>query len=184
MLRFLVPGAAALMFALSAGAPASAVTTFSFTAQPEDPGFAGLTGTGTVTYDETLLSGGGFEFLSPSEDPLLAITFTLFGQDFSITDDVEFPNAPQVEFVDFVPVGLSFIIFDQTATDPNVIDDPLIESIFVQGDLVGSIAGGFETQFAASAREVSLPGALGLLLSALGATGLLLLGRRSPTAAG
>ena len=70
----------------------------------------GDTLTGTVTFDSALLTGVGQKVLTPRTDPVLALRITLGSLVFEAGDDDEFPDFPELEFVDGRLVDLDFLV--------------------------------------------------------------------------
>lgn len=164
-----VAAAAALAGVLSA-APASALTTVNVSGTVLDGVFAGTTGSGTVSFDETLLTPGVDFVFSPENDPLFDITFTIFSQTFDETDDVDFPEFAQLQ-VDSggTPDFLDFIVSEEFFFSNTT--DILFPGVFNIGfgDLTPDGSGGFITEiFVNNTQVVPLPATLPLLLGALG----------------
>ena len=111
---------------LLAAGSASAITTETFTAIV-DPlsAFAGTVGTGTFTYDETLLTVDGNRTLTP-EDGLL-LNFTIFGQTFTAANDIDHPDFPSLSFQDGTPESLDFIVRERSNDGLNSIVTNIIE---------------------------------------------------------
>ncbi|MBE9263437.1 MULTISPECIES: PEP-CTERM sorting domain-containing protein [Microcystis] len=63
----------------------------------------GQTFSGTFSYDNSLLTGLGFEFLDVSQ-----VNLNFFGSTFTAVDDDSFPDSPKVEFLDGILLGLNF----------------------------------------------------------------------------
>ena len=123
----------------------------------------GATGTIDVTYDSSDLAGIGEETLgAPQVDLLL----TVFGQVFTSSDDVDFPDFPRATWNDGV---LSFIDFVIAEPNSDIID-PTIATI-AGGSVVNGVWQAETFGFA-----VPLPGAAWLFGSAL--LGLVAVARR------
>ena len=84
------------------------VFTFSIITAHAEGTYDGLTGSGTVTYDESLLSGIDRETLEGNGD--FDLTMTLLGQTFTDEDDINFPDYPELYFMDGMPIELDYII--------------------------------------------------------------------------
>ncbi len=93
------------------------------------PQFLGATGSGSITYDDSLLTGVGIELLGTSD---FMVELMLFGQTFTNSDDINFPLFPELGFIDGDIVVLDFLIsefaFDPPA-NPVLIDEPNVVGI-------------------------------------------------------
>ncbi len=86
----------------------------------------GETGMGTITYDDALLTGVGDETLGPLDG--LMVDFTIFGQLFTGSDDVDFDSFPTLDFTDGVPVFLDYVVAEASLLPfvPTDIVDPRV----------------------------------------------------------
>ena len=113
------------------GPPLSIVASASSFNLTED--FTGTMGTGSVTFDLSDIEAG--ESLSlMGNQPVGAggfdLTFQIFGQDFTASDDVDFPNFPILDFVDGQLTALDFLISEEASrSNPVQIDQPGVSSI-------------------------------------------------------
>ena len=96
-------GALALALAL-VPAGASPVE-FSFVAPVLAGPFTGQTGTGAIRFDSA--SSGT---LTPATHPDLEIDFSFMGQTFHQDNDSGFPDFPEVQLFDGVPVAINFVL--------------------------------------------------------------------------
>ena len=145
--------AAALVAAPAAAAPLDFF--FNILTVSDDPAYDGLSGSGTVTIEDTLLTGVGEEILLLSTadsggDPgevvggLLSLSVTMFTgqsfeQAFTQDDDVDFPDFPQALFIDGELDAIDFVVAEAFADNLTPIDAPDVIS-FGSGffeDLVG-----------------------------------------------
>ncbi|MEW4486592.1 PEP-CTERM sorting domain-containing protein [Thalassoglobus sp. JC818] len=148
--------------------------TFTATVDASSP-FAGTVGTGSFTYDDSLLTGIGDEeidFLSG-----LMIEFTIFGQTFTESDDIDLPDEPSLEFLDGVPEFLDFIIDERAfVTNPVPIIEPNVVRISF-GSLTPAPIGGPDFISELSVEVTTIPEPTSFALFGLGT--LTLFARRS-----
>ena len=124
---------------LALSTTASATTVINFETTVQDGGiFNGTSGSGTITYDETLLWGSGEEYLyldlpydlgidTDYYDPAnpgastfaLDITFDIFGQHFTTVNDADYTYFPDLTFIDGM---LSFMNFSVNEAGPNITE--------------------------------------------------------------
>ena len=123
---------ASLTLAAWSSASASLVTE-TFTAVANFGSYLGTTGTGSFTYDSSVLTGSGFEWVRPTDG--LTLTFTLLGQTFHETDDFKFDSGPVVGFLDGMPSFLDFTLREK-GTSPVDFIDPSLERVNVGGFLI------------------------------------------------
>lgn len=126
---------------------ARAITTETLTGTVLIGSFSGAVGTGSFTFDETLISGLGAETLTPTDG--LEVEFTIFGQTFTHEDDIDFDEFPELRFFDGDIIALDFFVSEipgglggigGVITD---IDEPDVFSIAIV-DIFAATAGGFE----------------------------------------
>ncbi|MEQ8210752.1 MAG: PEP-CTERM sorting domain-containing protein [Lacipirellulaceae bacterium] len=98
----------------------------------------GATATATFTYDDALITGIDEEFLVP---PDFSLSFTFLGQTFIEDDDTDFPDFPELGFLDGVPVSLDFVVIDGDGVGDEILD-PVIFN-FSMFDIEPDPAGGF-----------------------------------------
>lgn len=121
-------GAAAVAALLSA--PANALT-INFTGTVVDGTFAGTVGTGSLTFDEGLLTNVGSEELSPQTDELFALSFTIFGETFTQDDDVDQPEFPLALFFDGVLDDFDYVVSEVNLSgEPQTLIDIAQEGVF------------------------------------------------------
>ena len=136
----------ALSFSLLCTPVSAVVIVHSFSAEvPLGSPFAGETGTGTFSYDDDVLTGLGFESITPSTlDGMLSIMFTILGQDFTEADDIDFPDFPQLDFFDGTPNFIDFVLSEDPLRGPNPIsiDAPRVVDIEIISDLSPGPPGG------------------------------------------
>lgn len=115
--RFLKQASMALVLTL--GAQTSQATILvTFDALVNDGGlYDGTTGNGFFEYEDTMLSGSGFESLGPIggtfvPQGLLDFSFTILGQTFGMSDDSGYMDLPIVDFFDGIPDYIDFLVED------------------------------------------------------------------------
>lgn len=86
---------------------ANATTTFDLDVEVLLGDFTGTTGTGSFSFDESLIGGSGSESLGPDQ---FTLELTVFGQVFTEDDDVDFPDYAQLLFEDGLPIAIDFIV--------------------------------------------------------------------------
>lgn len=140
----------------------------------------GTQGSGTITFDETLLTNFGTEVLAPVgsttaaiEDATLAISFTIGGTTFNEANDVDFPDFPALLFTDGDLSFVNYVLVDGV-NDVDLAPFGLIDAFF-SDDLafdatLNAYTVGIEVEYALS--QVPLPAGLPLLAVGLGAFGL------------
>ncbi|HXH61542.1 MAG TPA: PEP-CTERM sorting domain-containing protein [Fimbriimonadaceae bacterium] len=130
----------------------------------------GETGSGSLTYDDAFLTGIGSENID-TDNGLLDITFTIFGQTFVASDDVDFgfDVGASVDFAGGIPEFLHYIVEEAVLgpNNPTEIVDPRVVGIDF-GSLTETSPGVFSVDILV--REVPEP-STGVLL-ALGLVGL------------
>ncbi len=101
------------LFALQAPFASGATITRDFNIEFTSGALNGQTVMGTLSYDDTNLTGTGLEFLSPIGDPFgdpegfLSIDFMVGPDTFTLANDFSFPDTPELYFQDGDPFGLS-----------------------------------------------------------------------------
>lgn len=169
MQRFFSAALAAAAVCL--GAPAHAITTIDFIGEILSGSFAGEVGIGTITFDETLLTGGGLEVLNSQNDASFLLTFEIFGQSFTGEDDVAFPDFPLITFDNGNPIGTDFVVSEVFGSNLTDIAEPGVFE-FAVIDFSGFNGTAFTAEvFVDEFGVVPLPAPLALL-----ATGMLGLG--------
>lgn len=151
---------AMLILAGMAGMAQASLVSYTFIGYIDDGYRQGDYGTGSFSYDPTLLSGG-VESLDPADE--ITVTFSFDGQLFSQTDDSEFDEFPIIEFDDFEPVYLDFLLVNGINgvgfNDNNLLD-------ISTSDLIASNAG-YDFKTVLTATPVPIPGAVWLLGSGI-----------------
>jgi len=92
----------ALIIAMSASVQAAPVTVL-LEGEVLFGDFTGEFATGTLSYDDTAITGVGDESISDAEG--LDVEFTFFGQVFTESNDIDFPSLPSLDFSDGMIVG-------------------------------------------------------------------------------
>lgn len=178
----LTSGIAGLVLALSATTAANALTTITFdtlvtggevssTFAPSTT-FNGLTGSGSVTYDETL--GTLFD---TTIDPAFDFSLTMFGQTFSSGDD-EFGSASY----DATTGDLFFSVSEVALINPVAIALADVESFFFDSAITPLLGGGNQVNVYViegdgacttncTLTPVPLPATLPLVLAGMGLMG-------------
>ncbi len=152
--------------ALMAGAISTQAVDYSFEGTVVNGPLAGTVGTGSFSFDETLLDGAGDGLFDPTTG--LTLTFTIFGQNFTEFDDVDFDDFPELLVLGGVPFGLDFLVVDHLPTD---INEPTVLA-FATGELFPGTTTRFVTDVEVEYYPVpDAGGSLALLLLSAGALG-------------
>ena len=102
---------AAIVFALSTSANAVLVTE-NFTSTVLDGAFSGVEAVGSFTYDDSFISGFGFESIDANQG--LTVEVSLFGQTFFESNDIDYSNGlPSLEFNNGSATLLDFFVSEQ-----------------------------------------------------------------------
>ncbi len=160
---------------LSTGAAGAA--TVEFTATVVTAPFTGFFGTGTLTYDETLVPASGFVELAPNGstssgviiDPTLAIFVDTGEGFFTRENDANWPDFPRFDFVDGILVAVDYILI----AGVNGVDfgeSSVLEAFF--DTLVLNADGSASIDVELELTPIPLPAGLPLLLTGLAAFGL------------
>lgn len=122
--------------ALSSIASASTLINFETTVQSGD--FTGTIGTGTLSYDDTILDGSGYGYFYPNDPSSFNLSFNVFGQTFTTVNDADFPDYPEFEINNFELDYLSFLVSESGPNNTSInkagIDAFLIDSFFTLGN--------------------------------------------------
>jgi hypothetical protein len=95
--------------------PAEAFTvTYDFTVTVTSGDYIGSY-QGQFSYDDANLTGNGEESVNATQDNL-SILFTFLGNTYTESDDLDFPEFPQIYFQDGNLLGLNFIVLPPKAT--------------------------------------------------------------------
>jgi hypothetical protein len=141
--------------------------------------FAGNAVTGSVTYDETFVPGTGSVSLSVGSG-LLGLLLTLEGQVFDMTNDIDYPSWPRVDFEDGLMTLIDFLVSEVDLDNPTMIDALDVGSFSISSitdpGAGGAITGDVAINY--SIAPVPLPAGLPLLVAGLGAFGLVARRRR------
>jgi hypothetical protein len=134
--------ACALTLAAAAPSARAALVTESLTGIVMGGPFAGTVGTGSFSYDDSLIVAGD-EILGVADG--LTIGFSILGQTFTERDDLAFPQSPMLAFDGGAPVFLDLIIArDPTVPGPTPIDNPRVFAIIfdeISPDPHGGLSG-------------------------------------------
>lgn len=135
--------ACALTLAAAAPSARAALITESLTGIVMAGPFAGTVGTGSFSYDSSLIVAGD-EILGVADG--LTIGFSILGQTFTERDDLAFPQSPMLAFDGGAPAFLDLIIGrDPTVPGPTPIDNPRVFAIIFD-EISPGPNGGFSGQ--------------------------------------
>src|SRR4051794_1654014 len=156
---------AGLALLLVATGPAAAVPIIQgFEVTAANGPLVGQTFTGTFSYDNSLLTGSGTEYIDPTQG--LTVSFTFGGITYTQVNDLNYPDYPLAAFVNGDLAHLDFLV-------DNLFELNAFFSYFVAGNgYFGDVSYTGPVSVA-----VAEPGLLALL-----GTGLLLLGVAAPRA--
>lgn len=118
----------ALFMALSANVQAAPITVL-LEAEVFSGEFTGETATGTLTYDDTEIDGIGIESINDADG--LDVEFIFFGQLFTESDDIDFPDLPSLDFSDGMIVGFDWVVSEIDADNLTDIIEPGIISFLM-----------------------------------------------------
>ncbi len=163
--------AALLILAGLPGMAPADIVSYSFIGTIEDGFRAGDSGTGSFTYDDALIVNGN-ETLDPTNG--LTVSFSFDGQVFAQTHDSDFDVYPMLEFDDYMPTYLDYLLVNGQ-NDVAFGDNQLME--LETSGLFPSSAAGYDFETTLLATPVPIPGALWLFGSGL--VGLIGLRRRA-----
>ncbi len=163
--------AALLILAGLPGMAPADIVSYSFIGTIEDGFRAGDSGTGSFTYDDALIVNGD-ETLDPTNG--LTVSFSFDGQVFTQTHDSDFDAYPMLEFDDYMPTYLDYLLVNGQ-NDVAFGDNQLME--LETSGLFPSSAAGYDFETTLLATPVPIPGALWLL--GPGLVGLIGLRRRA-----
>ena len=148
----------------------AALITADFTSTVLDGDFAGSVAVGSFTYEDSLITGSGYESINVFQG--LTVNLIVFGQEFSEQDDIDITNGlPALEFNNGIAFNLDFWISENPewsdgyyATDVTSINQSGINSIG-EFSLNEVAEDSFEGNFTVSA--VPVPAAVWLFSSGL-----------------
>lgn len=156
---------------------ADAITTFDISGTVADGAFSGAVGSGSVSFNEALLTGVTGEFLNPGNDADFALSFSLFGQLFSAFDDIDFDDFPLLTFDENGnPTDIDFVVDEASLTNPTDIVQAGVASFDLFGLSQDPFSSGLITGISVNGgiSAVPLPATLPLFLGGLLAGGFLL----------
>lgn len=104
---------------LALGASQAGAVTYNLSVEAENGLYAGLVGTGTITWDETLVNSVGYTALTwngavagSTADNSLRIDLTAGPEIFTHTDDINWPDFPLFSFMDGLLTSINYIVMD------------------------------------------------------------------------
>lgn len=121
----------------------------------------GTTGSGTFTYDSSLVTGSGFESINAGQG--LTLELTVFGQTFTEANDRDLasgvpPDFPVLSFNDGQPFGIGFRVLESPLTNnPTAIALPGVEFFEFDSIFSPNGSGGFESSLFVLAGAVPEP---------------------------
>jgi len=98
----------ALVFSLASSIASAATVTKNWSVEVMSGMFVGEVGSGTFTYDDSLISNLGEEYIYVTDG--LTLTFNFLGQDFTQLDDLEYPSSPSLGFFEGSIVSLDYFV--------------------------------------------------------------------------
>jgi hypothetical protein len=132
---------AILLFIVSVSNLTAAVVSYPWSVTVQGGPFDGITGSGSIGYDDSVLDVTGFGEIDPING--LTLSLTLLGQTFDETDDVDYSSFPVLTVLSFTPSFMNFIISETDFVNPTSIVEPNVTSVVVYGDLTSDGEGGF-----------------------------------------
>ena len=152
---------------LAAASPANAaLVTHNLLGEVLEGRLDGTTATGSFSYDSSVVTGTGAEFVTPLQG--LQVEFTFLGHTYTASDDRDFPSFPELGLVDGIPVFLDFLVVNGDGVGAEV---PGVGVLGFALFPLAPLAGGFFAEISVGIPE---PGSLVLLL----AGGVALMARR------
>lgn len=98
----------ALVFSLASGIASAASVTKSWSVEVMSGMFAGEVGSGTFTYDDSLISNSGEEYINALDG--LTLTLNFLGQNFTELNDFEYNLFPSLVFSNGSIVSLDYFV--------------------------------------------------------------------------
>jgi hypothetical protein len=114
----------------------AAILTESFSATVASGPFAGLSGSGSFSYDSDAVASEGFTLLTPFEGLTLTFTVPAWDQTFTEADDADYDFFPEVDFFDGVPFFLDFLVSEEGPDNPVDINADGVFNFAIVGDLI------------------------------------------------
>ena len=144
------------------GMAQSALVTKTFFGTVIEGTFTGYIGSGSFTYNDNLIIIGD-EIIDPTNG--LLVSFSFDSQVFNETNDVDFDWCPVLEFSNFEPILLDYVLVD--GINGVIFNDPNLVALGMR-DLFPS-SGGYDFETEIFAQAVPIPSALLLLGSGIAA---------------
>lgn len=168
----------------------SAVINVNYTATASAGEFAGTVGTGTISYDDSLLTGLGAEALSGIQ---FSVSLTVFGQTFTNTDDVAYhPGVvdvfPKLYFADGDLMGVDFAVSEHYVADTDPAYSTLVNIIepgvfdLSTGNLTWVSGNEYAVELFVNADSTAVPVPAAVWLFGSGLIGLVGVAKRNKTA--
>jgi hypothetical protein len=153
--------------------PAATVVSHSFIGIIEDGDYRmGDFGTGSFSYDSDLIISGD-ETLTPTDG--LLVTFNFDGQDYSNENDISYDDSPELEFDNFTPVFLDYVL--ENGENGVTFTDNNLSTLETGFDNIDPNVKGYDFKIDLMSTPVPIPGAMWLL--GTGLVGLAALRRKN-----
>ncbi len=138
--------------------------------------YDGIVGTGSFTYDETLITGIRVEEIFAIDgNGTLTVNFTIFGQTFTELNDIDSPFRPSLGLEDGEVVFLDFIVDEELGPVLTDIDEPGVLGFDLFALNFAVVGGDFDFEGDVFVLEGEIPDAGGTEVSSVPEPGALAL---------